>query len=511
MKNKKSQFFTTYEETKEWLDRCKICGEYTINNDLTVDILGSIYLTGMKLKTLPVKFKKVSDDFICNNNLLTSLKGSPYLVGKLFACKNNKLTSLEHGPLEIYGSYDCSDNKITSLKYIPEYINDIFDCSNNALIDLKYAPLGVGEEFICHNNPFENHNLNTMTSDQIKCQLKFDRLHTHIEIKENEDITDLLFELKEISNKEEPTKNFQWIDYNNVVSDEENHKFIKSLSGKYFKERLIIKDETIFDKLLNEFPNFKEVIDFYKAQFRLSLITNDTKIPAVLLLGAPGIGKTMFAKKLAEYIDTGFTFIDMGSTSASFVLSGHSSSWHGAKQGKAFDAMLNSNTASPIILLDELEKSNTHDRDPKTSLYQLLEETNSKAFVDEFVNFPCDLSKIIYIACANTTKGLSEPLLSRFMVFDIPNPLPNEQAKILQSIYKTEIKNSPLFEDKLNDEIIESLINDSLRVAKIKINKAISTTLLNVDMSKINSSKTKIKINSFLFQDDKLIKKVIGF
>ncbi|ACT51270.1 AAA family ATPase [Methylovorus glucosotrophus] len=507
MKNKKSQFFTDKEEIKKWLDSNSI-DSYTINDDLTVDAFGDVILFNKKLIKIPVQFNIVIGSFFCSSCSLTTLKGCPIKVKGSFYCSNNKLTSLEFCPLDVDDDFDCSYNQLNNLEYVPTYITSDFNCSFNQLSNLKYAPLGVGGEFTCNDNPFIDEAFNTMTSDQIKCHLKFDRLHTH----NKNDNLEIIINKSLLELDEKPKKDFQWIDSNNVITDRGNIDFIKSLNGKYFKERLVIKDETIFDKLLNEFPNFKEVIDFYKAQFRLSLITNDTKIPPVLLLGAPGIGKTMFVKKLAEYIDTGFTFIDMGSASASFVLSGHSSSWHDSKHGKAFDAMLKSNTASPIILLDELEKSTTHDRNPITSLYQLLEETNSKAFVDEFVNFPTDLSKIIYIGSANSTTGLSEPLLTRFMVFDIPNPTPSEQAKILQSIYRSEIKNSPLFEDKLNDEIIEALINDSLRVAKIKINKAISTTLLNVDMSKIHDNKkSKIKINSFLFKEDKPNKKAIGF
>lgn len=325
------------------------------------------------------------------------------------------------------------------------------------------------------------------------------------EVEDNED-------LNEIESSEEAEDDFKWIQSRDMRHDKENEKFINSLWCHKRKPKLVIEDESIFDKLAEEFPNFIEVINFYKSQFRLSTITKKSRIQPIMLLGSPGIGKTMFAKRLAELLNTGFTFIDMGSTSTAWVLTGLSSSWHGAKHGKAFDSMLTSRTASPIILLDELEKSTTDRNDPKVALYQLLEEANSKRFVDEFVNFPVDLSNIIYIASANSIHGLTDALLSRFTIFEIPNPTPKEQRIILQNIYKNEVGSSNVFEDNLSEEVINSLLDVSLREAKLKINRAISNTILEVDMAKLKDNDfPKIRINDNLFIEKKVVKKSIGF
>jgi len=263
------------------------------------------------------------------------------------------------------------------------------------------------------------------------------------------------------------------------VEDQPQRQFLKKIINQAAtKKKLVIETESVFDELEDRFPNFAEVVKFYRAQFRLAAVTGRSRITPILLLGPAGIGKTMFCKALAKALETGFTFIDMASATSAWVLTGLHASWHGGKAGKIFDTMVSSPTLSPIVVLDEIEKPVKPETDPKNALYQLLEESGSKSFVDEFVNFPCDLSSVIYIACANGLEGLTAPLLSRFKVFDIPAPSRDEQAIILQRMYQEETGQSPLFESELDRAVVSMLMSDSLRVAKQDISDAVGMALL---------------------------------
>ena len=291
---------------------------------------------------------------------------------------------------------------------------------------------------------------------------------------------------------DDETKTFTWYNRNllrqGLGKEKENSKFLtKVLTTSEFKEVLTIADEVVFDTLERDFPNFKDVINFYKAQFRLCALTGRTRISPILLLGPPGVGKTMFSKKLAQSLKTGFTFIDMASASSAWVLSGLHATWHGAKSGKIFDAMLYSPTASPIVVLDEIEKPVNPERDPKNALYQLLEENSASEFVDEFVDYPVNLSSIIYIACANGLDGISEPLLTRFKIFDIAPPSVDEQALIIEKMYLDEIEGSNLFRTHLDQAIVDSLLTDSLREVKSKISDAVGMALLEYTPAEIAS------------------------
>lgn len=310
----------------------------------------------------------------------------------------------------------------------------------------------------------------------------------------------------------------QWVADSIKSANKDNDKTSRIHQRLYaarYKERLIV-DESIFDRLLEQFPHFQEVIDFYKAQFRLNALTRKSFIPPVLLLGAPGLGKTKFAKDFAAALKTGYTFLDMASMTTSFVIAGLSDSWNNSKQGKIIDAMLGSPTASPVVVIDEIEKAEAQNNsgDPRTPLYQLFEENTAQAFTDEFVDYPVDVSNIIYVTCANSTEGLSEPLLTRLKVFTIEQPNPSEHAKILQSIYKGEIGSAKVFPDELPGNVIHALADKSLRSAKVLISDAIAKALLEIspeDMTELKASEGKLKIELHHFAMKQIQSKKIGF
>ncbi|SAL76656.1 ATPase [Caballeronia peredens] len=314
------------------------------------------------------------------------------------------------------------------------------------------------------------------------------------------DHTDLQndFNIRELYGPLDNRERVEWlsIDALNIAAEsvsEDNATYfcyIKKLKspGTLSKPRLPAPAEAIFNKLLDDFPNFAEVISFYKAQFRLRKLTRKDRLAPVLLLGEPGIGKTHFAQALAKSLETGYEFIDIASTSDAWVLSGLHASWKGGKPGKVFRAMVQSPTLSPVILLDEVDKARSGRNDASTPLYQLLEETNAKSFVDEFIDAPADLSHIIFIATANTLEGLSEPLQTRFRVFNIPSPTEEQHIRILDHIYEEETGRTHLFSYHLSPEVARELTQFSVRESKLKLQEAIGRTLLELSEEQIAES-----------------------
>ena len=281
----------------------------------------------------------------------------------------------------------------------------------------------------------------------------------------------------------------------------------------HLKKTLLVENEDLFNKLEDEFPNFKEVINFYKGQFRIKSLSQKINMQPVLLLGPPGIGKTYFAKRLAEYLKTGYTFLDMGSMSAKWILSGVNGTFKDAKQGKILDSILNSSTINPVIVMDEIDKARGGDYDPTVVLYQLLEEINAKEFTDEFIDFTFNASGIIYIACANDANKLSEPLLSRFKIFEIDLPDNDQFDKIIHNIYKEATSKSNIFSPVLSKDIISLLKGKSMRNIKSIIQDAINKAIIEIDMSDIEiKRKNKKFINLKMSHFTNLYKKtVIGF
>jgi hypothetical protein len=114
----------------------QICKEYnienyTINDDLSIDVDGNVCLSGLYLNEIPIKFNRVSGNFSCNHNKLKSLKFCPEYVGDGFSCKDNNLTSLEYLSKYIGGFINCRDNKIWSFSGIPDNFRGYFYCKRN--------------------------------------------------------------------------------------------------------------------------------------------------------------------------------------------------------------------------------------------------------------------------------------------------------------------------------------------------------------------------------------------
>jgi hypothetical protein len=135
----------------------KICKKYKIENwilnpDGTVDVDGDVYLAYQGLSKLPLKFGRVTGDFRCYRNQLTSLEGCPTEIGGGFYCDNSLLTSLEGCPTEIRGAFDCSYNKLTSLEGCPTEIGGDFKCYSNQLTSLEGCPKEISGNFWCHVN-----------------------------------------------------------------------------------------------------------------------------------------------------------------------------------------------------------------------------------------------------------------------------------------------------------------------------------------------------------------------
>jgi hypothetical protein len=97
---------------------------YTVNDDESIDVNGSVDLSFNDLTELPLSFNKVTGWFDCSRNKLTSLKGCPRWIGRYFSCYNNRLTSLEFSP-EYVGSYfSCETNQLTDNYCIAEIVGN---------------------------------------------------------------------------------------------------------------------------------------------------------------------------------------------------------------------------------------------------------------------------------------------------------------------------------------------------------------------------------------------------
>lgn len=179
------------------------------------------------------------------------------------------------------------------------------------------------------------------------------------------------------------------------------------------------------EELRRTCPPFVAVTDLVDRAVALSLLAEaPLSIPPLLLVGPPGIGKTHYSKALAKVLGVPVHAWSCATNSdAMQLITGHPTSWRGARMGLLTEALVTSASASPVFLLDELDKFLTHrDEQPFNILLNVLEAENAEALLDEYLRVRFDVSHAIFIATANDVSVLPEFILDRFLVVPIAAP-----------------------------------------------------------------------------------------
>ncbi len=205
-------------------------------------------------------------------------------------------------------------------------------------------------------------------------------------------------------------------------------------------ERFQVKPAGVPDMagLYEQLPNFAEVLDDVKRHVALAQDCSDgLEVTPMLLLGVPGIGKTHFARQLAQLLGTGMNLVPMSSMTAGWLLSGSSSQWKGARPGKVFEALVEGEYANPVMVIDEIDKAaGDAQYDPLGALYSLLEHDTAQSFTDEFAEVAIDASQVIWITTANDERSIPDPILNRMNVFEVPAPTPEQARSIARQLYQ---------------------------------------------------------------------------
>lgn len=161
------------------------------------------------------------------------------------------------------------------------------------------------------------------------------------------------------------------------------------------------------------------------------------KSPVLLLVGLQGVGKTTLAKSVANTLGRKFVRISMGGIGSPLELRGKSKSSAGAEPGQIVKALIKMRVRNPLILLDEIEKASGEaslQADIMAILLEILDPNQNKEFRDHYIDYPLDLSEVLFICSANNTGTLSAALMDRMEVIKMPS-YTNEEKIVIARDY----------------------------------------------------------------------------
>ena len=250
----------------------------------------------------------------------------------------------------------------------------------------------------------------------------------------------------------------------------------ENYSKDYFNlanaRRILNKDHFGLDKV-------KERILEHLAVLKLK---GNMKAPILCLYGPPGVGKTSLGRSIADALHRQYVRISLGGLHDEAEIRGHRRTYIGAMLGRILQSLNKAGVSNPVFVLDEIDKvSRDFKGDPASALLEVLDPEQNSAFHDNYLDIDYDLSKVMFIATANSLNTISQPLLDRMEIIEVNGYILEEKMEIAaRHLIPKQIeahgltKGSVRFQKKALQQLIESYTRESgVRELDKKIAKVI--------------------------------------
>lgn len=207
----------------------------------------------------------------------------------------------------------------------------------------------------------------------------------------------------------------------------------------------------------------KDVKDRILEFIAIAKLLGTVKGKILCFVGPPGVGKTSIGKSIARALNRNFFRISVGGLSDVSEIKGHRRTYVGALPGRIVQALKKTGTMNPMILIDEIDKvgHSSLNGDPSAAMLELLDPEQNFEFLDHYLDFPVDLSKVLFVCTANSLDTIPRPLLDRMEIIDIAGYVPDEKVQIAKNyLIPSARKESGLENAKveIGDDTIENIV-----------------------------------------------------